>query len=237
MNSLRGKVVYLTGATRGIGRAAALRLARDGARLALCGRDERALAEVADQAGAVAASPVFRRAFDLASEPAILDFYRSAREALGPPDVLINNAGFNPRKAPLSDVATEEFDAIVAVNLRAPFILAREALRDMRERLRGHIVNVLSTTCHFASEGMGAYSAAKSGLNDLNGVLLKEARPFGIRVSAVYPGGTNTKFRANERADYLKPESVAEAIHAVLTLPEELVVHALTFRPMVETNF
>ncbi len=237
MSSLRGKVVYLTGATRGIGRAAALRLARDGAKLALCGRDERLLAEVADQASAASGSPAFRRAFDLASEPAILDFYRSAREALGPPDILINNAGFNSRKAPLWEVTTEEFDALVAVNLRAPFILTREALRDMRERRRGHIVNILSTVCHFANETMGAYTAAKSGFDGLSGVLLKEVRPYGIRVSAVYPGGTNTEFRANERPDYLKPESAAEAIHAVLTLPEELVVHGLTFRPMVETNF
>ena len=71
----------------------------------------------------------------------------------------------------------------------------------------------------------------------LAGVLLKEARPQGVRVSAVYPGGTDTTFRAVRRPDYMSPDSVAEAVYAVLTLPEDLTVHSMTFRPWVETNF
>ncbi|MBN1441840.1 MAG: SDR family oxidoreductase, partial [Planctomycetes bacterium] len=155
----------------------------------------------------------------------------------GAVDILINNAGYNERKAPLTEVTTEEFDAVLAVNLRAPFLLMREAGRDMKERGGGRIVNVLSTVCHFANESMGVYTAAKSGLKALTEVFRKEVRPFGVRVSSVYPGGTDTSFRAGARPDYLRPESVAEAIFALLTLPEDLVVHDLTFRPMVETNF
>ncbi len=239
MNSadLREKVVYLTGASRGIGRALALRLARDGARLALCARDAEALKKVASEASDLGASGVHAAAFDLADELAILGFLESSRAALGPVDVLINNAGFNPRKAPLAEVTTAELDSILAINLRAPFILARESLRDMIPRRSGHIVNVLSTVCHFANEDMGAYTAAKAGLAGLTGVLIKEARQHGVRVSAIYPGGTDTTFRARQRPDYLKPESVAEAIHAVLTMPPDLTVHSITFRPMIETNF
>jgi NADP-dependent 3-hydroxy acid dehydrogenase YdfG len=96
---------------------------------------------------------------------------------------------------------------------------------------------VLSTCCHFANENMGVYTATKTGLDGLTGVLRKEARAHGVRVSAVYPGGVDTTFRAGRRPEYLKAESVAEAIHAVLTLPEDLVVHSFTFRPMVESNF
>jgi len=84
---------------------------------------------------------------------------------------------------------------------------------------------------------MGVYTAAKRGFEGWSRVLLKELRPHGIRVSAVYPGGTDTTFRAKNRPDCLRPESVAEAICAVLTLPEDLIVHDITFRPMVETNF
>lgn len=237
MRSLKGKSVLVTGASRGIGRALALLLARDAARLALCGRDQAALSKVAGEAVELGASRVHSVAFDLAQESAILKFMDEARASVGPVDILINNAGFNPRKAPLSDVSTAELDSILAINLRAPFILAREALRDMIPRKSGHIVNVLSTVCHFANESMGAYTAAKHGLEGLTGVLLKEARPHGVRVSAIYPGGTDTTFRANQRPDYLKPESVAEAIRAVLTMPEDLAVHSFTFRPMVETNF
>jgi NAD(P)-dependent dehydrogenase (short-subunit alcohol dehydrogenase family) len=234
---LADKTVYLTGASRGIGRAIALRLARERVRLAICGRDGAALAEVAAAARAAGAAGVFAKAFDLAREADVLAFHREAREALGPPDVLINNAGFNPRKASLAEVTTEEFDALLAVNLRAPFILGREAFQDMAARGSGHIVNILSSACLHANEGMGAYTAAKKGLEGLTGVLLKEARPRGVRVSAVYPGGTNTTFRAAPRPDYMKPESVAEAVHAVLAMPDDVAVHAITFRPMVETNF
>lgn len=237
MTSSSLETIILTGATRGIGRALALRLARDGARLALCGRDAKALSKVAGEAGGLSKAAVLSRSLDLADEKAIEDFYRAARDALGPPDVLINNAGYNARKAPLHEVATDEFDAMMAVNLRAPFILCREALADMIPRGSGHIVNILSTVCHFSNENMGVYTAAKCGLDGLTGVLLKEARPHGIRVSAVYPGGTDTTFRPKQRPDYMKPESVAEVVHAVLSLPEDVVVHGMTFRPMVETNF
>src|SRR5262245_25506764 len=120
---LQGKTIYLTGASRGIGRALALRLAPERVRLAICGRDAAALGEVAAAARAAGAADVRTWAFDLAQEAEVLAFYREACQALGPPDVLINNAGFNRRKAPLAEVTTEEFDALLAVNLRAPFLL------------------------------------------------------------------------------------------------------------------
>lgn len=237
MSSLEGKCVWITGASKGIGRALALRLARDGVCLALCGRDLQALSGLSGEARDLGSPRVFVKAFDLADESEIISFAREGRGAVGPADVLINNAGFNPRKAPLAEVTLEEFDAILGVNLRAPFLLTREVLRDMIPRQAGHIVNVLSTVCHFANETMGAYTAAKKGLEGLSGVLLKELRPHGIRVSAVYPGGTDTTFRANQRPDYMKPESVAEALRSVLVMPDDVIVHGLTFRPAAETNF
>jgi NAD(P)-dependent dehydrogenase (short-subunit alcohol dehydrogenase family) len=237
MRTIEGKIVYLTGASRGIGRSLALLIARDRARLALCGRDAAALAEVASEAGRLSGAPTFHGSFDLATAEGPASFYAAAREALGPPDILINNAGFNPRKAPVGDVGVAEFDGILAVNLRAPFILMREAFRDMKIRGAGHIVNVLSTVCHFDNESMGAYTAAKRGLQGLTGVFRKEARPHGVRVTSVYPGGANTAFRPTPRPDYMSPEGVAAAIRAVLVLPDDVVVHDITFRPMVETNF
>ncbi len=237
MVSLAGKVIFLTGASRGIGRALALRLAREGAKLVLTARSGPALRALAGEAETLGAQAVFWKAVDLAGVREVTEFYREARAALGTPDVLINNAGYISRRAPIWELTAEEFDAMLAVNLRAPFLLLREALPDMIERKSGHLVNVLSTVCHFANENMGVYTAAKKGLEGLTAVLLKEARPHGIRVSAIYPGGTDTDFRPKRRPDYLKPESVAEAVLAVLAMPEDLVVHGITFRPMVETNF
>ena len=233
MGALEDMTVVVTGASRGIGRSLAGRLAVEGARLGICGRDKAALSELEGELG----RPVVTAAFDLCLEAPTLDFLAKVRAELGGIDVLINNAGFNPRKAPLVEVATEEFDSILAVNLRAPFLLMRECARDMKEKGGGHVINILSTVCHSDMETMGAYTAAKEGLRALTNVFRKEVLDDGIRVTAVYPGGTDTDFRPNPRPDYMKPSSVAAAVLTALTLPEDLVVHELTFRPMVENNF
>jgi NADP-dependent 3-hydroxy acid dehydrogenase YdfG len=81
------------------------------------------------------------------------------------------------------------------------------------------------------------YGATKWGLLGLTKSLIKEARPYSIRVTALSPGGTDTTFRAESRPQYLRPETVAEAILFVASLPEEAVVHDLVMRPIVETNF
>jgi NAD(P)-dependent dehydrogenase (short-subunit alcohol dehydrogenase family) len=237
MKSLKGKIIYLTGATKGIGRATALLLAEQNTALALCGRDTASLERVKEQVVSAGAPLPFTKSFDLSDEEKIVEFYRQAVEAIGPPDILINNAGFNSRKARVQDVETDEFDRIIAVNLRAPFILMREAMRDMGARGSGHIVNVLSSVCHYDVETMGAYTAAKKGLQGLTDVLRKEARAQNVRVTSIYPGGTDTSFRAQPRPHYMSAESVAEAIVFSLTLPEDVVAHHFTFRPMSESNF
>ena len=201
MGALEGRTVVLTGASRGIGRSLAGCLAAEGARLGICGRDKAALSELEGELG----RPVVTAAFDLCFEAPALDFLAKVRAELGGIDVLINNAGFNPRKAPLVEVATEEFDSILAVNLRAPFLLMRECARDMKEKGGGHVINILSTVCHSDMETMGAYTAAKEGLRALTNVFRKEVIEDGIRVTAVYPGGTDTDFRPNSRPDYMKP--------------------------------
>jgi NAD(P)-dependent dehydrogenase (short-subunit alcohol dehydrogenase family) len=236
MGTLKDKVTIITGATKGIGRAIALRIAQDGAKLAVCGRnreDMEVLAKLILQQGA---PEPHIGLFDISDEEALVGFYSSSRKHFGPPDILINNAGYNSRKAHVWEVGTDEFDTMMSVNLRAPYILMRECFRDMQER-GGHVVNILSTVCHSSNETMGVYTAAKQGLQALTDIYRKEVRPYNIRVTSIYPGGTDTPFRKADRPDYLRPESVAEAVYATLTLPEDLVVHHFTFRPMVETNF
>jgi NAD(P)-dependent dehydrogenase (short-subunit alcohol dehydrogenase family) len=237
MRSLEGKTVYITGATHGIGKALALRLSKEKTKLAICGRDRAALAEIESAARDAGAQMLCAKSFDIREEAGILDFYRESRTRVGPPSILISNAGYNPRKASLWEVTTDEFDGLLAVNLRAPFILIREAFPDMKEAGSGHVVVVLSTSCRFDMETMSAYTAAKKGLEGLVDVFRKEARPHNIRVTSVYPGGTDTRFRNTPRPDYLRPESVAEAVVQALLLPEDLIMHEMIFRPMVEANF
>jgi short-subunit dehydrogenase len=98
-------------------------------------------------------------------------------------------------------------------------------------------VNILSTVCHYDNERMSVYTATKKALQGLTDVLRKEAREHGVRVISIYPGGTDTEFRAEAWPRYMRPASVAEAVVRALTMPDDLVVHHLTFRPMVEANF
>ncbi|UCB46243.1 MAG: SDR family oxidoreductase, partial [Spirochaetota bacterium] len=211
--------------------------AREHCRLAICGRDEKDLNSVCKQIESTGADKPFSKKFDLIDESLILEYYKEACRYFGPPDILINNAGYNSRKAELWKVDTAEFDCMLAINLRAPFILMRESFKDMKAMGSGHVVNILSSICYVDMETMGVYTAAKRGLQALTNVFRKEVRPFNIRVTSIYPGGVDTHFRKAERPDYMRPESVAEAVFTALTLPEDLVVHDMTFRPMVETNF
>lgn len=232
------KTALVTGASRGIGRALVERLSELGVSVYATARDEAALATLRDRTGC------FGAPFDLANPSAPRALYLDAREVLrGPPDILINNAGFNSRKARFVEVSDAEVERQFAVNLRAPLLLCREALRDMSERApdahgaRGHIVNVISSVVHRGIEAMGVYSAMKHGLHGATKVLVKEARAVGVKVTAVYPGGTDSAFREESRPDYMTAVSVARVISDVVFSPEDVVIHEITFRPMVEDNF
>lgn len=221
----------VTGASRGIGRCLVVELTRRGVRVLASGRDRDLLETLRTETGCAV------RTCDLSHSEEVLALYRSAGELLGEaPDILVNNAGFY-RKSPLLETDLEAFEEHYAVLLRAPFLLCREAGRDMRARGRGHILNVLTTCVLYANENLGTYTAMKTGLQGLTRVLVKELRPHGVKVTAVYPGGVDTGIRPQERPDYLHPESAARLIADALFAPDDAVVHELVFRPMVETNF
>lgn len=221
----------ITGATRGIGREVARQLHAAGFAVFVTGRDPARLAEVQRELNCPG------RVADLSNADAVVELYAAARAALGRVDVLVNNAGFNKAKDPIAQITAADLDASYAVNVRAPILLAREALRDMATRRAGHIVNVLSSIVHVKMENYAIYTAMKHALHGFTGCLIKEARAVGVKVTAVYPGGVNTTFRPQPRPDYLRPESAAHMIVQCILAPDDVVVHELTFRPMVETNF
>ncbi|HWQ07926.1 MAG TPA: SDR family oxidoreductase [Holophaga sp.] len=225
------RTALVTGASRGIGRAIVQELTRRDVRVLATGRNPDRLEALRVETGCAV------RPCDLARPEEVLALYRDAREILGSaPDILVNNAGFY-RKAPLAEASLEDFEAQYAVLLRAPFLLCREAGRDMRDRGRGHIVNVLTTCALFANENMGIYTAMKTGLQGLTKVLVKELRPAGVKVTAVYPGGVDTDIRPASRPDYMSPATAGKLIADVLFAPDDAVIHELVFRPMAETNF
>jgi NAD(P)-dependent dehydrogenase (short-subunit alcohol dehydrogenase family) len=225
------RTVLITGSTRGIGRALAQQMKALGFSLFVTGRDAVAvdgLREELECAGCAA---------DLADAAAVVGIYAQAREALGRVDVLVNNAGFNKAKDPLAQVTEEDLDRAYAVNVRAPILLAREALAEMSIRRSGHIVNVVSSIVRASMENYSVYTTMKHALHGFTGCLIKEALRVNVKVTGVYPGGVNTGFRAQSRADYLDAASAARMMVHCITAPEDVVVHEILYRPMVENNF
>ena len=187
--SLRDKVVIVTGATSGIGRAAAEAFGRDGARTVVVGRNDGALAEVVDAIAAGGGHAVACRA-DVTAADAPGVIVGRAIESFGGLDVLVNAAGVISTGA-LEATTDEVWDAMMAINLRAPFRLMREAAPHLAAR-KGAIVNVSSVNGLRSFAGVLAYNVSKAGVDHLTRCAALELAPLGVRVNAVNPGVTVT---------------------------------------------
>jgi NAD(P)-dependent dehydrogenase (short-subunit alcohol dehydrogenase family) len=221
--------VLVTGGSKGIGRHTALALARRGCHLVLVARSPERLAEVRQEILDSGAPAVYALRADLADPKQAVGAWLRGWSLLGGIDVLINNAGFNPRRAPFETFSLDEWDSVLAVNLRAPFLLGQQAVRDMRARGSGHILNVLSTASHHAIPYMAPYVAAKMGLLGMTRVLAMEAQRYGIRVSTVSPGATDSAEDGVERC--MRPASVGEIIAAAAFTPPDIAVSEIIVRP------
>jgi len=183
--SLEGKRALVTGATKGIGFETCRVLADAGADIAAVGRDKAGLADVA-----AAVTSVGRRCIAIAADMATVDGpVRAAQEALaafGTIDILVNNAGI-ALIDPLLDARVADWDMTMAVNLRAPFLLAHEIVPGMIAQKRGKIVNVSSQAGVVGLEAHGAYCASKGGLNMLTKVMTVEWARHNIQINSVCP--------------------------------------------------
>lgn len=187
--ALRGQTAVVTGAGSGIGRATAIRLASQGVRVALLdvsleglegtrqlldGTDHRAIA------------------CDVASPAAIARAFAETERELGPPDILINNAGINPPVASTLDVTEDYYDRMMGVNAKGMFFVAQAAMRSMIPRRRGAIVNLGSVSGMVGWGGSSVYCASKGAVLALTKALAIELAPHDVRVNAVAPGSIRT---------------------------------------------
>jgi 3-oxoacyl-[acyl-carrier protein] reductase len=189
MARLEQKSALVTGASRGIGRAIAERLAADGADVVIgYMSDERAAAQVVTAITAAGGRGHAVQA-DLGSAESARHLFDEAEKAIGPLDILVNNAGSAPVSL-IADTSDEVFDSAMAINVRAPFVLLREAATRLRDG--GRIVNISTLNTILVGPGLAAYAASKAALELLSRVASYEFGSRGITVNSVLPGATDT---------------------------------------------
>jgi NAD(P)-dependent dehydrogenase (short-subunit alcohol dehydrogenase family) len=191
MESIEGRVALVTGGGRGIGRSIALALARAGASVAITGRSVPEIEAVAAEVKALG-----RRTFffplDVSDRAQVAHAPRAVAAALGPVDILVNNAGILGL-APVHEMDDATWDAILAVDLTAPFLLTRAFLPGMYERHWGRVLNVSSVNAETGARRASAYAAAKSGLVAFTRSLALEAVRKGVTANALCPSWTETR--------------------------------------------
>ena len=221
---LHDQVALVTGAGRGIGRAIALRLAQAGCRVAALARTaERARGHRARRRGAGRCATVLPVPADVTRDGDLEAAVRVIIERLGRITVLVNNAGFAPPRSAVLKTSLADWDRTLATCLRAPMVLTRLVLPDMLAHGRGAIVNIASIAGKQGRAGEAAYAAAKFGLLGFTQSLFAEVREHGIKVTAICPGLVDTDLippnARVDRAKFLQPSDVAEAVYDVLSRP------------------
>jgi len=233
----RQQVAVVTGASRGIGETVARRLAALGMTVVLLARDRERLEAVASAiGGAGGRAEVF--ACDLANAEAVAGLGTHVREKLSRCDVLVNCAGLGTMGKPLHEMAVEEWDTLMANNLRGPFLTIRALAPLMIERKGGHIINISSLAGENPLPNGAAYSASKWGLRGLTYSVAEELRKHNIRVSVVAPGSVNTGFGGKgDPGDFkseawkIQPEDVANVVEMLVRQAPQSFVSEVLIRP------
>lgn len=241
MNSVENKVVLITGASSGIGEATARLLAKQGAKVFLGARRIERLEAIVDEIRQAGGDADFQR-LDVADVQSVKDFVALAQKRFGHVDVLFNNAGIMPL-SPMSALKTEEWNAMIDVNIKGVLHGIAAVLPIMESQGSGQIINTASTAAHGVAGACGVYCASKYAVRAISEGLRQETDK--IRVTVISPGVTTTELGHDitdpQAADILtqlrtmslSPEAIANAVLFVIAQPEEVDVNEMIVRTLV----
>lgn len=229
---LSGKVAIVTGGTRGIGRAIAERLLREGASVAVCGRSHATVQALLRDTEAMAEGRLLAEAADVSQLEDVRRFFGNVDAGFGGVDFLINNAGIGVFKS-VADLTPEEWRRTIDLNLSGVYYCSHEALPRMRKRGAGYIINISSLAGKNPLAGGSAYNASKFGLNGFSEAMMLDHRQDNIRVSYIMPGSVDTDFSARAGAApwKIQPEDIAEVVAMLLRMPARTLVSRVEIRP------
>ncbi|MCB1971903.1 MAG: glucose 1-dehydrogenase [Geminicoccaceae bacterium] len=208
---LAGKTAIITGAASGFGKGIAERFAAEGAKVALFDLNGDGAASVAASIGGAASA----HTCDVADRNSVNDAVAAARETLGRIDIVVNNAGTSHRNRPMLEVGEEEFDRVMAVNVKSIFLMTHATLPPMRDQGSGCIINIGSTAGIRPRPGLTWYNASKGAVNLMSKSMAVELAPDRIRVNCIAPVAGSTPLLATFMGQEDTPEARARFIATI----------------------
>jgi 3-oxoacyl-[acyl-carrier protein] reductase len=228
MQSLKGKKALITGGSRGIGRATAVALAKEGVELGLIARSEGSFDSILKELTEIGATFVTATA-DVSQETEVQQAVRKIEDELGGIDILINNAGVGARGS-FMELSTDEWQKVLDTNVMGIVYATKAVLPGMIEKNKGDIINISSMSGLKGTEGSSAYSASKFAVIGMSESLMQEVRRHNIRVSVLTPSLVDTEFtrgRDSEPRDpnkFMQAEDIAEHIVGLLQLEQRIFI-------------
>jgi NADP-dependent 3-hydroxy acid dehydrogenase YdfG len=234
---LKDQVAIVTGASRGIGKEIALKLAKEGAKLTLVGSSQDILQSAKDLNSQGYANVMAVQA-DVANEEDMNRVVKSTLDQYGQIDILVNNAGIGFFKL-TEEVSLEDWKKMFEVNVQGVFLGAKVVLPHMKERKSGTIITISSDVGRYTIPNGAAYTASKYAVQGFSGALAQEVREYGIRVGTVNPGMVDTYFANStqglpEKEEWLKVEDIANAVVYMASAPKHMLIDEIVLHPLVQ---
>lgn len=225
--NLRGKIIVITGASDGIGKQIALRLAKEHVNLALIARDKEKLQKVKEEIEKLGPSTAAIYCCDLEKNEDLDKTVKGIILDFGFIDILVNNAGIWQKLAPLEEIDIDVIDTVIGTNLIALIKLTKLFIPVLKSREEAAIINVISKSGITAQEGQSVYTASKYGVRGFTEVLKIDLKDSNIKVAGLYQGGTDTEmFRKTgenfSTSDFTDPADLADVIAYMLSAPKKL---------------
>lgn len=223
---------WVTGASSGIGKAIAKQLVQNGMRVVISARNELKLQQAADSIDKNR-DHLKVIACDSSKSKDVKTLINTVQKDWGSIDVLINNAGV-AYFADILDLTDEQWDEMMRANAKSAFVCSRAVLPDMIKRQSGHIINIVSVAGQKPFPGSGGYCASKFAMQGFTDVLRMEVRQYGIQVTALLPGATDTPLWGDADIDaskMIKPNTIADVVLNLIHTPDDAMIETVVMRP------